>query len=333
MTTKIPISLLLRRYKKLSGYKTISNMKYITYCYLITGLMMSFVGYAQVDNFAVDIKLSKDTLYPFDLLEFEVIYKVLTPKKAYPFENSSYLQIKMEEPESSEWFMFSGPIVSQFGNPNDIEGEPIKKLTFPLNHVTVDPIWIEYVPTLKFTNNAVFWTGNFRPGKYLFRVVYSPDKHILFYDDQIEECENCLIKTTSLIVSDRYPEKDQAAYKWIKKLKYPHCFYLKNYLVYTNEEYIEMGEEFLRLFPESCFFPFVHCKIGDSLRRIYEQDVNKDKAPPEETIQRMQTIIMHLSYYKQIKGKGHDSLYIYYGEMYKKFQDRLLRFKARHGIK
>ena len=306
-------------------------MKHITYCYLITGLMMSFVGYAQVDNFAVDIKLSKDTLYPFDMLEFEVIYKVLTPKKAYPFENSSYLQIKMVEPEPSEWFMFSGPIVSQFGNPNDIEGEPIKKLTFPLNHLTVDPIWIEYVPTLKFTNNDVICLGAFRPGKYILRVAYSPDELIGYYHNRLESCESCIIDTALVIVTDRYPEKDQAAFDWLVRDKHYCNLQKRNYESYHLEEFIKTGEEFLHLFPESSFVPYVHCKIGESILKIYEKNAEESKLPPAEAAQKLEAIVTHLSFCKLLKKD--EMLSMYYAGMYKKYKDILLRFKVRHGIK
>jgi hypothetical protein len=306
-------------------------MKKQIFISLIAFALMSSSAHSQKDLFFADIKLAKDTLYPFDVLELTVYLKALEPAIAYPYDKSALLQIRMEEPQQSKWYSYRG-IEGNFGGFIDDDSRS-KRLLTP-DYTFSMPFFFENSPNLELVWKESIHPYSLHPGKYSLRLIYSPNKLLedfWWVDTAIEKCEDCVIKIVPLIASDRYPEKDQAAYEWIKKLKYPHCFYLENYLVYTNEEYIEMGEEFLRLFPESCFLPFVHCKIGDSLRRIYEQDANSDKALPEETVKKMQTIIMHLSYYKQIKGQ--DELYIYYKEMHKKFQDRLLSFQVRHGIK
>lgn len=289
---------------------------------------MPFAGKGQNDDIIVSIKPLKDTLHPFDILEFEVKFMVLKQRKAYLFEASSLIQVKMVEPDTTDWIYYDNFFTHIWHSALD----PRQQFNYPQNFTATNILpYEEYVPDKILTSSDLICTGAYRPGRYILRVAYSPDELIGYYHNRLESCESCIIDTALVIVTDRYPEKDQAAFDWLVRDKHYCNLQKRNYESYHLEEFIKTGEEFLHLFPESSFVPYVHCKIGESILKIYEKNAEESKLPPAEAAQKLEAIVTHLSFCKLLKKD--EMLSMYYAGMYKKYKDILLRFKVRHGIK
>lgn len=307
-------------------------MKKTTTLCILFNLLLAVTGIGQVEGIRFSVKPLKDTLYPFDILEFRVDFKNLKQQKILDFYHSTYLQIKMLEPEVSEWVYFSGLETGDFGTTTNFEGYTTRKLEYPADFAGSDVLSFEFVPDLlKFTSPDVLCPNCFRPGKYLLRVAYAPYKHIGYYANELETSNQCIVSTAVVVVSDHYPEPDQAAYEWLKKDKASCAIFRTNYASHYLEGFISLGEEFLKLFPESSFTPAVHCKIGESMIKIYEKNAEETKLPPVEAGQKLEAIVKHLGYCRQMDA--YYQLGNYYGRMYRQYKDYLLRFKIRHGLK
>lgn len=163
--------------------------------------------------------------------------------------------IEVKRVEGEKWWnieLFKGYIVGE--NDFKVSIPPgssrviPKKLSAPRDSAGF--VWMPVkTPEYLFFNNYCF-----RPGKYELRVTY-------FYKClNLEEGKkkNSIVRIIDFEVVEYEDEVDRQAYDWLMRLEHPGLFYNPEVAIYSFESWLEIGKEFLVLFPDSRFTPFVH---------------------------------------------------------------------------
>lgn len=162
--------------------------------------------------------------------------------------------VEVKRVEEEKWWeieLFKGWIVGEndFKVPIPSGSSSIIPQKFSAPRDSAEFVWMP----AKTPQNLFFNNYCFKPGKYKLRIKY-------FYSSlsQDRREKQSLVRMLEFEVTNYKNTVDQEAYKWLMQLEHPGLFYNPEVAIYQSERWLEIGDEFLQLFPLSKFSPFVH---------------------------------------------------------------------------